>query len=165
MAWRRHDPDARGLAGPRRHGSLRVGGRLVSGLPSPDVERYPADAGDRLHEQQALSVSLEEVKANFAWHGLLDEQVRFLAGRFRDTLPTLSEQRWAVVRLDGDLYESTLDGLEHLYPRLSSGGFLIVDDFGAMGSCRAAVEDFRAAHAISEPLEQVDWTAVYWRKR
>jgi O-methyltransferase len=134
------------------------------GLPTPDPETYPADSGDRLHEQPALRVPLEEVKANFAWHGLLDDQVKFLPGWFRDTLRSLAGHRWAVVRLDGDMYESTIQGLEHLYPSLSSGGFLIVDDYGVAPACKEAVEDFRAANEIAEPLHEVDWTAVYWRK-
>jgi O-methyltransferase len=134
------------------------------GLPPPDPDRYPADAGDRLHTQHLLAVSLDEVRANFAWHGLLDHQVRFLPGWFRNTLPSIAGRRWAVIRLDGDLYESTILGLEHLYPTLSPGGFLIVDDYGAMQPCRQAVEDYRAAHGITEPLTQIDWTAVCWRK-
>jgi O-methyltransferase len=135
------------------------------GLPRPDPERYPADEGDRLHEQPALAIPLEEVRANFAWHGLLDDQVRFVPGWFRDTLPSLAGHRWSVVRLDGDMYESTIVGLEHLYPGLSPGGFLIVDDYGAVPACRQAVEDFRSANPITETMHEVDWTAVYWRKR
>jgi O-methyltransferase len=52
-----------------------------------------------------------------------------------------------------------------LYPKLGSGGFLIVDDYGALPNCRRAVEDFRHAHGITEPMVTVDWTGVYWRKR
>ena len=134
------------------------------GLPPPDPGSYPADAGLRLHEHPALAARIEEVQSNFAWHGLLDDQVRFLPGWFRDTLPTLGTHQWAVIRLDGDLYESTILGLEHLYPGLSPGGFVIVDDYGVLTSCRQAVDDFRAAHGITEPIEKVDWTAVYWRR-
>lgn len=57
-----------------------------------------------------------------------------------------------------------MQALENLYPSLSPGGFVIVDDFGAMPPCRKAVEDFRADHGISQPLEQIDWTGVFWRK-
>jgi O-methyltransferase len=93
------------------------------------------------------------------------DQVRFVPGWFRDTLPPLAGHRWAIVRLDGDMYESTVQGLEHLYPGLSPGGFLIVDDYGAVPACRQAVEDFRSTNGITETLHEVDWTAVYWRKR
>jgi O-methyltransferase len=135
-----------------------------AGVPAPDAEAYPADAGDGLHVQSALAVGMEEVQANFAAHGLLDDQVRFLPGWFRDTLPTLRDERWSMVRLDGDLYESTIIGLHELYPRLSAGGFLVVDDWGAMPQCRQAVEDYRREHGITAPIHEIDWTGVYWRK-
>jgi O-methyltransferase len=68
------------------------------------------------------------------------------------------------MRLDGDMYESTIQALEVLYPKLSPGGFVIVDDYGALESCRQAVEDFRTAGGIGEPLVRIDWTGVYWQK-
>jgi len=133
------------------------------GLPAPDPERFPRDAGSGAHLIPLLSVPLETVKANFSRFGLLDDQVRFVKGWFRDTLPSLVGQTWAVIRLDGDLYESTMVGLESLYPDLSPGGYLIIDDY-ALGPCRRAVHDYREAHGISEPIERVDGTGVYWQK-
>jgi O-methyltransferase len=133
------------------------------GLPSPDAERYPADAGLDL-TTPALAVGLEEVKANFARYGLLDDQVEFLVGWFKDTLPSAPIDRLAVIRLDGDLYESTMDGLTALYPKLSVGGYVIVDDYGCIEACRRGVDDFRAENGITEALETVDWTARYWRR-
>jgi O-methyltransferase len=135
------------------------------GLPPPDQERYPADAGDDLHAQPYLAVSEEEVRAAFERYGLLDDQVRFLPGWFRDTLPGLGDERFAVVRLDGDMYESTFVALEHLYPRLSPGGYLIVDDYGALESCRRAVQDYREREGIGEPIVEIDWTGAYWRRQ
>ena len=134
------------------------------GLPKPDPVRYPADAKDELWKASALAVSVDQVKANFEAYGLLDDQVRFLVGWFRDTLPTAPIERLAVLRLDGDLYESTMDALSALYPRLSVGGYVIVDDYGAMESCRTAVDDFRAERGITEEIERIDWTGVYWRR-
>jgi Macrocin-O-methyltransferase (TylF) len=134
------------------------------GLPRPDPERYPVDRGDSHWEKQVLAVPLETVQANFARFGLLDEQVRFLPGWFRDTLPTAPIDRLAVLRLDGDMYESTIVALEALYPKLSPGGYAIVDDY-KLARCRAAVDDFRAAHGIVEPVVQIDWTGVYWQRR
>jgi O-methyltransferase len=134
------------------------------GLPPPDVRRYPADAGDRLWTFPQLAIPLEQVKANFARYGLLDDQVRFVVGWFRDTLPTIPAERFAVLRLDGDLYESTMDALRHLYPKLSVGGYVIIDDYGAIPACKAAVEDFRAEHAIGDKLEAIDWTGVFWQR-
>jgi O-methyltransferase len=135
-----------------------------AGLPPPSPEKYPADLGDTFHTYPELAVSLEKVQANFAKYGLLDGQVRFLEGWFKDTLPGAPIERLAVARLDGDMYESTMDALVALYPRLSIGGYLVVDDFGAVPACRKAVEDYRAEHGIDEPIEAVDWTGVFWRR-
>lgn len=134
------------------------------GLPKPDPERYPADAGDLLWTQTRLSVSLEEVKANFTRYGLLDDQVRFLVGWFRDTLPGVRIDRLSVLRLDGDLYESTMDALRYLYPKLSVGGYVIVDDYGGVPACRAAVEDFRAKDGITEEVKRIDYTGAFWQR-
>jgi O-methyltransferase len=134
------------------------------GLPEPDAERYPADAGDRLSTYRQLAVPLAEVRANFDRYGLLDERVRFLPGWFRDTLPKAPIERLALLRLDGDLYESTSVALRALYPKLSPGGYVIVDDYHAVPACRAAVDDFRREQGIDEELERVDWTCVAWRR-
>ena len=83
-----------------------------------------------MHQFPQLAVPLERVQDNFRRYGLLDEQVRFLKGWFRDTLPTAPIERLAVLRLDGDLYESTIQALDGLYDKLSAGGFVIVDDYG-----------------------------------
>jgi O-methyltransferase len=133
------------------------------GLPPPDAERYPADAKDINYTADELAVPLEEVQANFDRYGLLDDQVRFVEGWFRDTLPGLGAETWSVVRLDGDLYESTMDGLRHLYPQLSVGGYLIVDDYG-FDNCRAAVDDYRREHGIGDEVVEIDWVGAYWRR-
>jgi O-methyltransferase len=134
------------------------------GLPPPDAKRYPPDTGDTLHTIAYLAVSEDEVRRNFARYGLLDEQVRFLPGWFRDTLPAAPIDRLAVLRLDGDLYESTMVALEALYPKLSVGGYAIIDDYGALAACRQAVDDYRGREAITEPLVEIDWTGVFWRR-
>ncbi len=135
------------------------------GLPPPDADHFPADSGDRHHTRDALAVSLEQVQENFRRYGLLDDNVRFVKGWFKDTLQLVQAERFAVVRLDGDMYESTIQGLEALYPRLSPGGFLIVDDYGCLPQCRQAVDDYRKAQGIDEPIEEIDWTGVFWRRR
>jgi O-methyltransferase len=134
------------------------------GLPAPNPEKYPADAGSKFHTVDYLAVSLEKVKQNFTEYGLLDDQVCFIKGWFRDTLPTLQGQKWAVVRLDGDMYESTWDGLVNLYPDLTIGGYIIVDDYGAVPGCREAVEDYRRANQIEEPVRTVDRGRVFWMR-
>jgi O-methyltransferase len=134
------------------------------GLPRPDAAQYPADRGDELHTIDLLAVSLETVKANFGRYGLLDDQVRFLPGWFRDTLPRAPIDELSLIRLDGDMYESTIVALDALYPKLAVGGFVVVDDYGAIPGCRQAVDDFRRSRAIDAPLDAIDWTGVYWRR-
>ena len=133
------------------------------GLPKPDADRYPADAGDVHWKFPELAVTRQDVEDGFRAYGLLDDQVRFLEGWFRDTLPGPVEQL-ALLRVDGDLYESTWQTLELLYDLVAPGGFVIVDDYGAVRKARAAVDDFREARSIAVPLERIDWTGVYWRK-
>ena len=133
------------------------------GLPPPDAARWPSDAGDRYYLDPLFSIGEEEVKENFRAYGLLDEQVVFLKGWFKDTLPAAPIDRLALLRLDGDMYGSTMEALEPLYPRLSSGGFCIVDDY-ALPGCRKAVDDYRSRHGVRAPLVEIDWTGVYWRK-
>lgn len=135
-----------------------------AGLPPPDPEKYPADEGLNLHLWPGLVVSLEEVKANFARYGLLDEHVKFVQGWFRDTLPTLRGHTWSVLRLDGDLYESTMDALDNLYPGLAQGGWVIVDDY-EIPACAQAVNDYRQREGITEPIVHVDWTGICWQKQ
>lgn len=134
-----------------------------AGLPPPS-EGIAADAGSYLHTYKDFAVPLEEVKAAFARYGLLDEQVVFLEGLFRDTLPTAPIEALALLRLDGDMYESTMDGLIHLYHKLSSGGTLIVDDYYLFEAHRKAVDEFRAAHRITDPIIQIDNYGGYWIK-
>lgn len=134
------------------------------GLPKPDAALHPDDAEDALWSESDLAVSLEQVKDNFRRYGLLDNQVRFLPGWFKDTLPSAPIERLSILRLDGDLYESTMTALEALYPRLSPGGYVIVDDYHAVRGCRRAVDDFRAARGITDELQRVDWTCVFWRR-
>ncbi|HWY90136.1 MAG TPA: TylF/MycF/NovP-related O-methyltransferase [Solirubrobacteraceae bacterium] len=137
------------------------------GLPAPNLDKYPSDEGLDLSGIPALAVGVEQVKANFARYDLLDEQVRFLVGWFKDTLPTVPVAQLALVRLDGDLYESTIDAITALYPKLSVGGYLIVDDYNAPGwdrACGQAIRDYREQHDITEPIQEIDWTGVYWRR-
>jgi O-methyltransferase len=134
-----------------------------AGLPAPNEKAYPADAGWNLQSIKELAISLETVKDNFARYGLLDEQVVFVKGLFSETLPSLAAGPFALIRLDGDLYESTYDALEALYPKLSPGGFVIIDD-NSLPPCALAVTDFRSRMGITAALHEVDWTGVWWRK-
>ncbi len=134
------------------------------GVPPPDAAKYKADKGDRLHRYAALAVPQAEVRSNFERYGLLDDQVRFLPGWFKDTLNDAPIDQIAVLRLDGDLYESTIQALDALYPRLSPGGFCIIDDYHPIPACKQAVTDYREKHGITAEIVEVDGTGVLWRK-
>ena len=133
------------------------------GLPKPDPSRT-TDVADALWTIPQLAISLDQVKANFERYGFLDDRVRFLPGWFHETLPSAPIKRLSILRLDGDLYESTMVALDALYPKLSPGGYVIVDDYDAIQGCHQAVEDFRARHGLTEELHRVDWTCVFWRR-
>jgi len=133
------------------------------GLPKPDAEQYPEDRDDELWMRSVLAVPMETVQENFRRYGLLDERVKFLKGWFKDTLPTAPIRQLSILRLDGDMYESTIQVLDAVYSKVSLGGYVIIDDYHLKG-CKAAVDDFRRNHHISDPLTSVDWAGVYWRR-
>jgi hypothetical protein len=134
------------------------------GLPEPNPEVYPSDLNDNLYTFSELKVSLDDVKKNFQKYGLLDEQVVFLKGWFKETLPQASIEKLSILRLDGDMYESTIDALFYLYPKLSIGGYCIIDDWGAIPACKTAVTDYRNLFGIDEEINEIDWTGVFWKK-
>ncbi len=134
------------------------------GLPTPNPKKYPADTYTFRIMNEVIGISLETVKNNFAKYDLLDGQVKFLQGWFKDTLPTAPIELIALLRLDGDFYESTMDTLTNLYPKLAVGGYIIIDDYEAMKACAQAVHDYRNAHNITDPIEPAGWSIVYWKK-
>jgi O-methyltransferase len=139
------------------------------GFPTPDVSNYPQDSGVLFHKKSWLAISEEEVKRNFERYGLLDEHVHFAKGWFRDTLGTLPVERISLLRLHGDLYESTVQALEPLYPKISVGGFCVIDDYG-LETCRKAVHDYRSFYDITDPIVNIDGSGsafadfCFWRK-
>ena len=141
------------------------------GLPAPDAERFPREAV--FHENKVtrdiykrFASQLQEVQANFRAYGMLDSQVKFLQGWFKNTLPSAPIAKLSMLRLDGDYYESTMDSLTNLYDRVSVGGFVIIDDYGeeSWTYCRKAVDEFRRERAIDEPMIRVDSKCVYWQR-
>lgn len=134
-----------------------------AGLPPPTPHVTP-DAGAEFHTWTDFAVSLDEVKKNFARYGLLDHQVVFLEGLFKDTLPTAPVSQLAILRLDGDMYESTRDGIVHLYPKLARGGTLIADDYFLFDAHRKAIDEYRAGHGITDEIVRIDQWGAYWVK-
>ncbi|MBF0611658.1 MAG: macrocin O-methyltransferase [Magnetococcales bacterium] len=133
------------------------------GVPPPT---WPEDAGIDISRKNLpiLVVPLPEVQGLFSRYGLLDEQVRFLPGWFKDTLKTAPIEKLAILRLDGDLYESTMDALNPLYDKVQPGGFIIVDDYEAVQPCKKAIHDFRASRGIHDEIITIDQYGVFWRK-
>ena len=133
-----------------------------AGVPAPS---HAIDAGDTLFRQDdLLAISRPLVEDAFRRFDLLDDRVRFVEGLFEETLPGLETGPLALLRLDGDLFTSTRAALEALYDRVVPGGWIIIDDYGAVQGCRIATDMFRHVRGITTPLDRVDWTCVAWRK-
>ncbi|GAB4822025.1 hypothetical protein N2152v2_009071 [Parachlorella kessleri] len=146
------------------------------GLPAPTQED---SAGGLLTGKRGEFNSSELVfQANLLRWGVLQRRVRVLKGWFNESLPGSGIQRIAFLRLDGDLYVSTMDPLEALYDRLSPGALVYVDDYFSFNGCRKAVDEFRAKRGITGPLHwqhisdtgfdrpanSSGWEAVWWMK-
>jgi hypothetical protein len=136
------------------------------GLPRPDADKYPQDKGLTWYLDPELAISLEDVQDNFRKFDLLDDRVKFLKGWFKDTLAVAPIKSLSVLRLNGVMYESTMDAIVPLYPKLSPGGFLVIDDYGLpQDCCRRAIHDYRNVQGITEPIIDIDGWGAYWRKR
>jgi predicted O-methyltransferase YrrM len=136
-----------------------------AGPPPPDTTAFPEDARAVLWAYPMTAASRDEVEQTFREHGLLDDRICFLPGWFRDTLPQAPIGRISLLHVDGWLYESTFLALEHLHPKLSPGGVVVVATGRWTPWVRRAVRDFRADHGIVDPLSQPDDETVMWRTR
>lgn len=132
------------------------------GLPKPD-SKYPADENDEHHKMEFLKISVDEVKSNFKKYNLLSDSVCFIKGFFKDSLKKVPFKKLSVLRLDGDMYSSTYEALTLLYDKVTVGGYVIVDDY-FLPACKKAVDDFREQKEITDTIERIDWTGVYWIK-
>jgi hypothetical protein len=129
------------------------------GVPAPEARDHNFDIS--IYPQ--LAVSLAQVEENFKRFDLYTDQVKFLEGYFKDTLPTAPIDQIAVLRLDGDLYSSTMDVLSNLYDKVSDGGYIIVDDY-CLDVCKWAIRDFREGRNIQDRIMTIDGSGVYWQK-
>lgn len=161
-------------AGVWRGGASMYARRVLDDLGASDRKVWVCDSFEGLpkatHPEDwldyngltQLEVPLEEVEANFRKYGLLTN-VEFVKGWFKDTLPVLAPRlSLAVLRLDGDMYESTLDTLIPLYPRVSRGGYVIVDDYN-LEPCARAVHWYMAKHKIRGGITWIDASSCYWK--
>jgi hypothetical protein len=126
-----------------------------AGMTAPtihDIRQDGNDAASLLNSGDTGTLALctiDDVKTNFASNGLSTENAVFVKGPVEETLRIHKNipERIAVLRLDTDFYESTKVELEVLYPRLVSGGVLIIDDYGSWQGARRAVDEYFGARA------------------
>lgn len=127
----------------------------------PPNKRFRHDPVDNWNDRWAAS--LDEVKQGIERYGLLDDRIAFVEGYFEDSLKTLADQRFALIRLDSDSYDSVETSLEYLYPLLSPGGIIIIDDWHLI-PCKMAVGAYRGKHGIKDEIvKQAD--NAYWVKQ
>ena len=138
------------------------------GLPPPTMNGDEGSkAWDPDHGGAFLAVSLEDVQKNFEFYGVDindTNRVEFVKGFFNESMPlvfdeTLHVKALSVLRMDGDMYESTMDVLFNVFHKVSVGGVIIVDDWGMPASgwrARAAVKDFFKWHDVPMPTIHED---------
>lgn len=154
---------------PPRNSSLR-----------PDETAYSQKASSN----RTLAVGMQHVKNNFRMYGVDSEQVVLVPGYFVDSLPPLREEmvrtgeQIALLRMDGDMYDSTIDILYNLYDLVPVGGIIVVDDWDWKSGCKEgstararplfgakeAVIDFHAMHEITAVMHDIDGTGAWWQK-
>jgi hypothetical protein len=134
----------------------------VSSLDPPALETWSqARARDERPWDELFApehFNEDAVRATVLGTGYPAERVHFVRGPVEDTVPAGAPDAIALLRLDTDWYESTRHELEHLYPRLTPGGVLIIDDYGHWDGARRAVDEYFAAHAAPLLLNRIDYT-------
>jgi hypothetical protein len=145
------------------------------GIPAPPSDRvYNEEDHNANFPVFSEAVSTQKLRVDAEHFGLKKDAFRVVEGYFNETLPALLHSQpsiqFSVLRLDGDTYFSTMDALRYLYPRLSPGGFVIIDDFIDWAGCRQAVDDYRAKQGVQDPIVLVPHRqgeilrGAYWRK-
>lgn len=138
------------------------------GMTAPtdvDVDPRGVKAADQFEEAKVRESSqnwcyapLEEVKNAVYSTGYARDKFRFVRGKVEETLPKQAPEAISLLRLDTDWYESTRHELIHLFPRLSRGGVLIIDDYGDWQGARKAVDEYISEHNIPILLNRIDHT-------
>lgn len=136
------------------------------GMPEPDPEMDKSWDGQSAHEEWRESVA---VKGRWGYGGSVEmvyevmrssgyplENIIFVKGMVETTIPSVAPKHIALLRLDTDLYQSTYHELVHLYPRLSRGGVLILDDYGYFQGAKVATDQYFAENNLAPLLNRVD---------
>ncbi len=121
--------------------------------------RHLLDSQDRDNAESIWCVSsLDEVKSNLAKTAYPPENIHCIVGDVEQTIPATVPWQISLLRLDTDWYKSTRHELIHLFPRLSPGGVLLIDDYGHWAGCRKAVDEFLAECGMPLFLNRIDYT-------
>lgn len=138
------------------------------GMPQPtqidkDFKNRPAQKKFELTKRSSDSsdwcaASIENVLENMLSTGYPRDQIHLIPGKVENTIPVSAPEKIAILRLDTDWFESTRHELIHLYPRLMTGGVLIIDDYGHWQGARKAVDDYFSTYNISIMLNRSDYT-------
>jgi O-methyltransferase len=108
--------------------------------------------------------TVDDVRNNFRKMDLLDSNIKFVVGEFKNTVPVSKINNIALLRLDGDHYDSTMIVLENYYWNISKGGYCIIDDYNNEHiACRNAVDEFRLKHSINNKIIDTHGGSVYWQ--
>lgn len=149
----------------------KLANRIMEAFPNEAYEHTTlnkifafANSLAHVEKETLISTTHQDVLEAFKRYDLHDEHIKLMPGWFQDTLPIMSQtiNKIAILRLDADFYQSTLDALTHLYPKVSANGICIIDDYGGFIECKKAVDEYRFQHQITEPLVSVDGTCYYW---
>ena len=134
-----------------------------AGLPEPKMAEEGGARWCKLND--FLAVPKDEVMENFRRFHLLGDNIHFVEGFFEDTMPKMPVKKIAVLRCDGDMFQSTMDILVNLYPKVSKGGIVIIDDWG-VPECKAAVKAYFAKIGENPAVVEFGKTndAAYWFK-
>ncbi len=133
------------------------------GLPKPSG-KFQADVNDIHYTFESLKVSLEDVTNNFKLFGCLDDNVIFVKGFFGDTLPNNDKfTKISLLRMDGDMYESTHDVFYSLYHKVTDRAPIIIDDY-CLDGCKKCVHDFISENNLSPTINKIDRCGIYWFK-
>jgi hypothetical protein len=134
----------------------------------PDPTSADATGNMAVGKRGEFAVGQDTFEANLRAMQAHDHRLRVVPGWFNETIPRVMDQIEAIVflRLDGDMYQSTMDVLLLLYDRVTEGGFVYVDDYGSFNGCKLAVDEFRASRGVWGPLHvyEKDAEAAWWRK-
>jgi O-methyltransferase len=127
------------------------------------IDGQPADVlltrQDKRDPRSAWCLAtIEDVKSGMSSTPYPADRIRYVKGKVEDTIPGNAPEKIAILRLDTDWYESTKHELENLYPRLSVGGVLIIDDYGHWKGARDAVDEYLKTNGIKLLLNRIDYT-------